>query len=234
MGSRHQLFIIARVNGRYRGLAVVHHQILSGERALEACLRLLKTFEAPENRLAISHEVRWAETLSTSDWESKDAEYIPFPFIHTCLSTASSYDEAKPFYHMVHRNPFNLAFNGGDNNDGITVLDITYLDAVRYAFVNWHSGFGDEYYEDEYDENYQEPKPYGLRPLSAAEYLKPYCREQDFLASKSLIEGFERWPLIDSDTLASAWPEGRWESGRPGRESTEQGKYSSMSLFLMF
>lgn len=107
MGQRHQLFIIAKIDGRYRGLATVHHQNPYGAKAVEACHRLLKILEAPENRLAILHEVRWANTLSADYWKTEDEEYIPFPFIHTCLSTAASYNEAELSYRMVHGLPFN-------------------------------------------------------------------------------------------------------------------------------
>lgn len=66
MGQRHQLFIIAKINARYRVLAVVHNQWLCGIDALEVCLRLIKTFEEPENHLALSHELRWVSYVLQS------------------------------------------------------------------------------------------------------------------------------------------------------------------------
>ena len=57
MGQRHQLFVIAKIANRYRGLAVFHHQWLYGARALKQCLALLTIFSSPANRLAILQEL---------------------------------------------------------------------------------------------------------------------------------------------------------------------------------
>src|SRR5271156_1559806 len=66
MGQRHQLFVIAKIANRYRGLAVFHHQWLYGARALKQCLALLAIFSAPANRLAILQELA-AARLRTSN-----------------------------------------------------------------------------------------------------------------------------------------------------------------------
>jgi hypothetical protein len=63
MGQRHQLFVIAKIANRYRGLAVFHHQWLYGDIALERCLRILTIFSAPANRLPIQQELTAARRL---------------------------------------------------------------------------------------------------------------------------------------------------------------------------
>lgn len=68
------------------------------------------------------------------------------------------------------------------------MVDVTNLDSLRYAFVNWHEGRG----------------------------LKPYGSNQKVLEHRT---------LIDSNSLASAWPEGGWESSVPEIGLVEQGKY---------
>ena len=45
MGQRHQLFVIAKVKGRYRTLCAIHHQWLYGHTALRRCLGTLKIFQ---------------------------------------------------------------------------------------------------------------------------------------------------------------------------------------------
>ena len=45
MGQRHQLFVIAKVKGRYRTLCAIHHQWLYGHTALRRCLGTLKKFQ---------------------------------------------------------------------------------------------------------------------------------------------------------------------------------------------
>lgn len=55
MGQRHQLFVIAKILGRYRGLAAVHHQWLYGSLALECKLKCARS-PALERMVAVSEE----------------------------------------------------------------------------------------------------------------------------------------------------------------------------------
>jgi hypothetical protein len=147
MGQRHQLFVIAKIGNRYRGLAVFHHQWLLGEIALERCLRLLTIFSAPANRLPIQQELTAARRLDEEFWTKprswEDFE-VPFPFITTCFLLGASFDVKAVYNSRVTLEPFNMAFNGGDNNDGITVIDITNLTHVRYCFVFWRDWKAEE------------------------------------------------------------------------------------------
>jgi len=216
MGQRHQLFIIGKINNRYRGFAAIHHQWLYGATALKVCFRLLHIFQAPVNRLALQHELRWAKTLQKSDWElegEKLKDFLPFPFIHTCLTIGASFNPAEEYYHMVHPLPFNLDFDGGDNNDGITIIDITDPDHVRYCFVNFKPSESD--YESD-DDAYPL-----MTPLSASQYLRSYNNENDTNytdAFRNLVQGFESWNVIEVDALESAWPGGDWNMDHASKQ----------------
>lgn len=149
MAQRHQVFVIARVGEHYRSLAVVHHEDLYDCLALSACLRLIKIFSDPANRLPLSLELRLAaefykdrappnETKKV-DWSygKVNAEQpVRFPFIGTCLVLGVSTTGLEPEFPRVSTvmyEPEEMGFDLGDNNEGITVLDITDLDNVRYC-----------------------------------------------------------------------------------------------------
>ncbi|CAD6443525.1 a813fa8e-9d2d-4fa6-a942-d5b23cc450cd [Sclerotinia trifoliorum] len=214
MGQRHQLFIIAKINGRYRGLAAVHHQWLYGDDALKICLNIRQILQSPANRIALSHELRHATHLSKKDWKryvnysNTSMDDVPFPFILTCLVIGSALDVKDNYYHAVDDLPFNLPFNGGDNNDGITIFDITELEKVRYCFVN----FSDYFYDDEVDAEQAIPPP-PMTPLTGPQYLWGYRNKDDPAEQekfKDLIESFETVPLVDCRALYSAWPDPEW------------------------
>jgi len=213
MGQRHQFFVIAKVGTRYRGLAVVHHQWLYGANALKACLRLLKIFQATANRLALQHELRWAKTLKEEYWSTTVEDIVPFPFIHTCLTVGTSFDPASGSYHMVHKMPFNLPFNGGDNNNGITILDISNLEDIRYAFVDF--------------QGMESARPVQLMtPLSARQYLNAYYEENSEEYERSfrkLLRDFENRSIIKVDSLDSAWPD-NWEENKENTNEVDHGE----------
>ena len=150
MGQRHQLFVIARVGKQYRSLAAVHHQWLYGLKALDSASRLLRIFSDPANRLPIEQELHIAADYFEDkgpppSWPAPYEEYdntpCHFPFIATCLVVGAGYDFDRHSAEVVHVLSFDLGFDQGDNNDGITVIDITDLDDVRYCFVNLEGRF---------------------------------------------------------------------------------------------
>jgi hypothetical protein len=98
-------------------------------------------------------------------------------------------DEAS--HAVTHVLSFNMTYDGGDNNNGITVLDITDLENVRYCFVDFHGMES----ESEVDL---------MTPLSATTYLRAY---EEFEGN---VEDFEGLPLIDGRVLNSAWPDDKW------------------------
>lgn len=144
-------------------------------------------------------EIRWNDDVPV------------FPFIATCLCLGASISGSGRGAN-VHNLPFNMRFDGGDNNDGITVLDITDPSAVRYAFV---------FLKGTHSENFQNT------PLTAYEYLADYDRPHSgddsagddstgdetewclkkVLQRRTVIDTEEiSAPLIDEAALESAWP----------------------------
>ena len=125
MGQRHQLFVVARVNGRYRNLCAIHHQWLYGHTALRRCLGTLKIFADPANRIPIEQELIAAQNHDEGFWtvtedgndEGKN-NHVPFPFIATCLITGASFGPDDGYYHGVSVESFYMAYDEGDNNNG--------------------------------------------------------------------------------------------------------------------
>lgn len=128
MGQRHQLFVIARISGRYRQLAAIHHQWLYGHTALRRCLDTLKIFGNHSNRLPIEQELIAASKKDDDFWVAPADKYrddknshVPFPFIMTCFIIGASFS-VDSYYHGVTVEPFYMAFDEGDNNNGMLVL----------------------------------------------------------------------------------------------------------------
>ncbi|KAL8771280.1 MAG: hypothetical protein Q9209_003185 [Squamulea sp. 1 TL-2023] len=159
MGQRHQLFVIAKIQNRFRTLAVVHHQWLYGVGPLERCIRLTQIFQAEPNRSAIQQELRAARKKDGGFWATDESQ--PFPFIATCLLVGSSFDPDKGYQRRVHLSAFNTTLDQIDNNDGITVIDISDPCNVKYCFV-----FLDGWVN-------------GLRPQSASTYLWRYLKRDE-------------------------------------------------------
>ena len=144
MGQRHQLFVIAKIASRYRSLAAVYHQSLHGESVVERLLQLLKIFSAPANAARLHDELKEAFRHAKDEtfWgpvAGKDS-LLPentagFPFITTCLVVGASFDFAACSDENATPEPFNMSWRAGDNNDGMTVLDITDVSRVRYCFL---------------------------------------------------------------------------------------------------
>jgi hypothetical protein len=223
MAQRHQLFVIAKIANRYRGLAVFHHQWFYGATALDRCLRILTIFSAPENRLPIQQELTAAKRLDEEFWtkpRSWENFEVPFPFITTCLLVGVSFYAGAVYNTRVIMEPFNMAFNGGDNNDGITVIDITNPTHVRYCFVFWRGWGLEEGLEEEEEEEEEEVEEdtawaSGLQmiPLSGPMYLSAYHNAKErskYPELQTLEQQFDKWDLIDIASLADTWPQGEW------------------------
>lgn len=136
MGQRHQLFVIARINGRYRQLCAIHHQWLYGHTALRRCRDTLSIFANATNRLPIQQELIAASKKDDDFWLVSDDyqknAHVPFPFIMTCLVMGSSFN-IDGYHHRVLVEPFYMAYNEGDNNNGMSpaCTSITVLAAKR-------------------------------------------------------------------------------------------------------
>lgn len=215
MGQRHQLFVISKLAcGRYRCLAATHHQWLYGQSAVHACQRLVRIFQEPKNHALLAYEKRLANQAPDELWNRKInwANDVPeFPFIATCLVLGTSLNAETGEGANFHSLQCNVAFDAGDNNDGVTVLDVTNPAQVRYAFAV-PNGEG------------VETKNFRNTPLTAFEYAASYdekwVAEDDedyesgvptklvhFLQSQTSIDTTViSAPLIDEAALESAWP----------------------------
>ena len=199
MGQRHQLFVIAKILGRYRSLAALHHQWLYGLGAVKSCERIVRLFQDTSNRHLLEHELDYAKKLPREIWAEKvdRSDRLPkFPFVTTCLVLGASLDVETGYSSHVLLLPWNLEFDQGDNNDGVTIIDITRPSDVRYCFV---------FYEDDFGEG-----RVTMTPLSAEEYLKAYEGEESD-GSNSTTHGLGDVPVIDVQALEEAWPrDGKW------------------------
>ncbi|CAG9976206.1 unnamed protein product [Clonostachys byssicola] len=213
MGQHHQLFVIAKAGRHYRSLAAVHHQWLYGMTALRQCLQLLEIFGHSENRLALQQELRFAEAYYRNkgapsqqppelQWADRGG-ICPFPFITTCLMMGTSFNQELAQASAVHEEPFGMGFDQGDNNDGITVIDITDLENVKYCFVN---------FTDDYQQEGETHSPL-YQPLTGWQYVKTYYPEDDPMTQTHihLPKTLDTKPLINIATLAETWPWGKWE-----------------------
>ena len=219
MGQRHQIFVIARAGSRYRPLAAVHHQFLFGQRAVIRLRQLLKIFSDPANTSRLHDELEEARRKANDegfwapiDWnnESRPENSARFPFITTCLLVGASFDLLHGCSENARPCAFNTNWNGGDNSDGMTVIDITNLPNPRYCFLA--------------DDSCECRLPVS-KPISAVDYLTAYvvCEAEEneengedewnktlpvppelSVAQKELTS-FEQYQLIDHDAIDSAW-----------------------------
>lgn len=207
----------------------MHHQWLYGANALKRCYRLVQIFQAVENRIPIEQELLSAQHLDEQSWNDEQEGHeekalIPFPMITTCLILGASFDPTDGYLHGVDIEPFGMEFNEGDNNNGITVIDISELHHVRYCFADilpW----GME----------SQTRVPLMTPLSASTYLWSYYdqnKKEDQEMFGKFIDRLEEWDLVDVAALRDTWPKGTWrdpneveDSGdeEDSREQTEFG-----------
>lgn len=125
MGQRHQLFVIAKINGRYRQLCAIHHQWLYGHTALRRCQDIFHTLSHAVNRVPLQQELIaaskhddnfWVAATSRDEYFEKNS-HVPFPFVATCLIMGASFN-VNGYFHGVSIEPFHMPFDGGDNNNG--------------------------------------------------------------------------------------------------------------------
>lgn len=179
MGQRHQYWIIAKVSGRYRVLAAVHHQWAYGTLPIEACWRLLRILAHPENKRLARNEVAAAAGKDAEWWKNQEdracktssvVEAVPFPFLSTCLVLATSFDPrvdpAVNYGSRVQYLGVGTSWSQVDSNDGFTIVDITDLDKLSYCFTQLD--FWNKY------NNSVEGRADTCSPMTDLEYLSYY------------------------------------------------------------
>lgn len=218
MEQRHQHFIIARINGRYRSLATIHQQRMRGLHLVKRCRDTLRILRAGNNRVPIQEEVKAAERYEEGFWtqgpfeegdHSNTAAEVPFPFLMTCLMLGTT-------YYMIggcilngtigHRQ---MKYNEGGKNDSITIYDITDHSRIRYCFVVL-----------------TDPRFPLMVPLSARTYLDTYyhARELEENSWKEIvlvlrqIEGFS---LVPTAVPEGIWPDGDWKEPHDSQKNNQ-------------
>ncbi|CAG8953740.1 hypothetical protein HYFRA_00006630 [Hymenoscyphus fraxineus] len=238
----HQIFIIAHIKDRYRCLAKVI--LFDVERPYRIsvplrCERLISIFESSSNAMALSSELNNAKTLPSSFWGDKEAnddpvartEYPehPFSYIKTCLTVGASWDPIKNIWTQVSvaRDTKSYQYGAFSGYGGNTILDITHLKRVRYAFEKSRRFFA---------------RPSLLtrrssllkRLCTAAEYLGKYnyarakedsddLKAEHHLACSACLDH----ELLDVAAFISAWPDSPFSAPTPAEN--DEGDVTSGS-----
>ncbi|KAF8800188.1 hypothetical protein BYT27DRAFT_7342549 [Phlegmacium glaucopus] len=216
MGQRHQAYLIARITPhgqplgetRYRCIAALHHQDCWGRLPLRATTRFMTLIKQKENAKIIREEIHSIHGLYGTFGTPPKLPAVPCPFahflVHSAWSSNLNYPDEFPASgsRMI---PASRCTRRGDNNDGITIIDVTDPESPAYCFVSIHGL--------DCEDTSNLPT---MTPLSATQYLRAYYpehtsvmhgnenqREQFVLAT---LRPFESLPMITIDMLAEAWP----------------------------
>ncbi|KAF5324429.1 hypothetical protein D9611_004055 [Ephemerocybe angulata] len=218
MGQRHQIYIIARPPlkaggkpGEYRCIAAFHHQWYYGKLPLKGTNRLKHLARREANAALIENEVQ--SFYSRFDPKERD-ESCPCPYTTHLAKIAFDLSPSELDDHVNTSRVSNI-FQGraepcyGDNNDGITVVDVSTPTKPRYCFASLDHGLEGE--------NADDCPP--LTPLTAQQYLRFYYAEPEehelaqdveLQATEKLnldtIHNLDDMPLITRDVLCEAWP----------------------------
>ncbi len=158
MGQRHQIYVKMPEN---LGVGGLHHQWLYGMRAVEGLARVVafykKTMPDPDDKFAsgplhsntaygCARQIEAIRSIYSLDQETGDWSYLHN--LHEGCERGETPSEC-------------LDPRNGDNNDGITIIDLSTPRVFKYCFMNICHLEG-------------EIEPKKLTPLSAREYLLCY------------------------------------------------------------
>lgn len=156
----------------------------------------------------------------------------PFPFISTALIIGGSFDPAKGHHQRVHPEPFNLPIDGGDNNEGVTVIDTTEPSRLRYCFMCFKNYNRANDYASDADSDMSSEQNVALyTPLSASSYFQAYGTSknpEERSQELELLDSMTNWPLIDAAALQNTWPHAPWAGERSGGEIDASDAASSL------
>ncbi|KAG6811058.1 hypothetical protein H0H92_009147 [Tricholoma furcatifolium] len=201
MGQRHQAFLIAKIVPRgetaakYRCVVANHHQWCYGRGPLQAARRFLTLVKKQEHAQIIREELRALDGKYGRWQQHPPVPAIAAPFSWFLLTTSFNVNfnpsDNDPIPAKAHTNlDANMGSTDGDNNDGITVIDITEPENPAYCFVN----------ED--------------RPLSATEYVRGYYPESETDEDSELeglvshaIAALKNERMVTPQMLSEAWPD---------------------------
>ncbi|EJD35704.1 hypothetical protein AURDEDRAFT_130470 [Auricularia subglabra TFB-10046 SS5] len=187
MGQRHQLFVIARVQGRYRCIAVFHSQWLHGQMVINAAARVIRAFINPINAAAIASELSTIsdfdlETISNEDDADSENPSILCPYLTGVFMSSFRVDMDQGEIYRLNLEPiYSLPSDFIDNDDGYTCFDVTEPGKPRHCF--WWRRTG---------------------PLDTFRYLRSERDKRNI--DPATIELLKHCSLIDVSTLAEVWP----------------------------
>ncbi|KAF7355234.1 hypothetical protein MSAN_01439400 [Mycena sanguinolenta] len=149
MGQRHQVFLVARViarsatQPRYRCIGAYHHQwwVCYGRLPLMAARRFLTLIKQEDNNRLVREELRTLQGKYGEGTTEPRMPDVPCPYATFLMASAWCVDLESPFYGsgVSFKNSVLDAHMGstdGDNNDGITVFDVTDPADPSYCFVS--------------------------------------------------------------------------------------------------
>lgn len=254
MDSRCQLYVIAKVGGRYRGLCSVHCEWRGISWAVESCFVTQKIFEATENRIPLQQELLKAQSKSETFWSTGSivnagtSNDIPFPYISMCLLVRVFLN----CWAQSHRGvslwmPVKSEFDKGDEGETHTIIDISDLTCVRYGFVNHHNHHEIEIFRLRSEQRVASVPL--MNPVSAETIMSPYLRgsmQSGLEVYSELRELFVGRRVVDMNSLRQIWPSDKWDdeldnadfktdAGGPPRGfpcQTTTLRSSSMDIFL--
>ncbi|KAJ7742508.1 hypothetical protein DFH07DRAFT_836669 [Mycena maculata] len=219
MGQRHQVFMVARValrgatTTRYRCVGAFHHQWCYGRLPLKAARRFITLIKQKDNAEIVKDELRAIQGKYGSSADTSEPKFpdIPCPYSTFLLASAWCVDLEGPNYYASGVSFQNSVLEttmgsaDGDNNDGITVFDVTDPTNPSYCFVSIYGLEAGGRVEERV-------------PLSAEQYVRAYYRipsgtekedehvkltEQDV---QEKIDSLRHERLMTLDVLAEAWP----------------------------
>ncbi|KAL1753441.1 hypothetical protein FB107DRAFT_276705 [Schizophyllum commune] len=239
MGQRHQAWIIARVKPhgggkpRYRCIGGIHHQWCYGSLPLKGLIRIATLLQQKPNADIVQEELRAIEGKYGSHLaEAPKIPNCPCRYTTFLLNLAFNADldpesvSGQYFSNGSLGNvlPASWGCWGGDNNDGLTIIDVTDPYNTRYCFLG-----GDE----------TETEDSGR--LTAQKYLEAYYdidREDPQMRDhlRQVLDACKGFELIDIGALQEAFPsdfKGPASSTKVEEErNTEDGVPSLTSLTL--
>ncbi|TFK70017.1 hypothetical protein BDN72DRAFT_819442 [Pluteus cervinus] len=197
MGQRHQAYLIARVipqgsnQPHYRCIGAIHHQWCYGSLPLRATCRFLDLIKQKEHGEIILEEIKALNGQYGSHLRKAPViPSVPCPFTSFLFNTAWSVDlspsQDEPLLSMAHDLHAGMRMREGDNNDGVTVIDVSDPESPSYCY----SFLG------------------GAEPISAEMYLRRYYPLGSEESQEGLVfaRALDDIPLVPIQHLAEAWP----------------------------
>lgn len=164
----------------------------------------------------------WPEILHIPHGETNITE-ARFPFVTTCLLLGTSQHEEGTFSSRDALLPLNTQCKDVDNNDGISLYDITNPSDARYGFVFFEDGEQAGTHHDEDGEDGSDLESAtdatripGMSVIDASTYLSAYysSEQQEAMKAADLLARFDVIPLISITALQDLWPRENWKSTR--------------------